>query len=70
MRASPWSRGRPFATGAVFGLAVWAIMRFVVVPVGHAQFGPYTAVTLANVLVGHVLFFGVPVALVARRASP
>ena len=58
------------ATGAVFGALVMFVMRFAVVPLGSAQEAPYTVVTFVLTLVAHVVFFGLPVALVTKRLGP
>lgn len=59
--------GYPIISGALFGLCVWAVMHYVVVPLGSARLPAYTPVTLANILVAHILFFGVPLGVAARR---
>ncbi|MBV9718259.1 MAG: hypothetical protein JOZ77_03010 [Candidatus Eremiobacteraeota bacterium] len=49
--------------GLCFGALVMIAMLFVVVPLGHATQLEPTLSHLANVLVAHAIFFGVPVAL-------
>ncbi len=60
----------PWVSGPLFGLAVWATMRFVVVPLSafpHAQSAEPSA--LASAMLIHVLFVGLPIAFAARAAS-
>ncbi len=70
VRRWPALAARPWLTGAVFGLFVLAVMQLVVVPLGRAPRPHSHVLTFANVLVAHVLFFGIPVSLVGRRAAP
>lgn len=58
----------PAKTGLLYGLVVWASMRFIVVPLSHAPSGPlkFSAVLVAMV-VGHMLMVGLPIALISER---
>lgn len=59
---------RPVACGLLFGAAAWIVMNFVVVPL--SAIGPRPVPPLVPLLVSislNVLFFGPPIALVARR---
>ena len=58
---------RPILWGAVYGILVMLVMRFAVVPLGHAALGATSPAALINVSIAHVLSFGIPVALVTRR---
>ncbi len=58
------------ASGAVFGAIVMLVMRNAVVPLGRAQEAPYTVATFLLTLAAHVVFFGVPVALVTKKLGP
>ncbi|MES2306257.1 MAG: hypothetical protein V4558_12155 [Gemmatimonadota bacterium] len=57
----------PARTGLIFGLVVWAAMRFIVVPLSHAPSGPlkFSAVLVAMV-VGHMVMVGLPIALISE----
>lgn len=59
----------PFASGIAFGVVVFLVMRLIVLPLSAFPF-PVTFNPAATVLdlVSHTLLFGVPIALVARRA--
>lgn len=60
-------RTRPLAAGALFGLAVFAAMNYVVVPLSAAAVQPPRGVFLAGGLLAHVFLVGVPIAFFARR---
>src|SRR5471032_2913592 len=49
-----------------FGALVMIIMLWVLVPLGRATHGGMTILSFFTVLVGHTLFFGIPLALTAR----
>ncbi|HEY1654922.1 MAG TPA: hypothetical protein VGF86_07410 [Candidatus Tumulicola sp.] len=57
----------PVVCGTIFGVVVMAVMRVDVVPLGAAAQPLLRPVTLLIQLVAHTAFFGIPVALVARR---
>ena len=63
----PQMLARPPAWGFAFGFFVMMVMRFGVVPLGHAPQNPYTPLGFTNTFVAHTLFFGVPVAWAASR---
>ena len=61
---------RPVICGLVFGLAVWAFMYHVVLPITFGR--PYAVPALsqlANQLAIHALGVGLPIALIASRAG-
>ena len=60
---------RPMVSGIVFGIAVFLLMRLVVLPLSAFPF-PVKFRQLASILdlLSHMFFFGVPIALAARRA--
>jgi uncharacterized membrane protein YagU involved in acid resistance len=57
---------RPFASGVVFGLVVMAVMKYLIVPLGHASV-PTTMhpLQLLNQILAHIAAFGLPVAYIA-----
>lgn len=61
-------RNHPLASGAVFGLSVFAVMNYVVVPVSAASVQPPRGLFLAGGLLAHVFLVGIPIAMVTRRA--
>ncbi len=57
----------PVVAGTLFGIIVWFVMTFVVLPLGvapHLEVGP---ATILSGIVAHVVFFGMPLALIVRR---
>jgi hypothetical protein len=56
----------PILWGALFGVVVMLVMSYVVV-LGHALMPPQPTPIVINKLIAHVVFFGIPVAYVARR---
>lgn len=68
-RRWPALRERPVACGAAYGLALYGVMNYVVVPLSAARGGGSGGalwVTLSVVV--HVLLIGVPIALLTGRA--
>ena len=65
----PSLRQRPLVIGAVYGVAVYGVMNYIVIPV--SRIGPRpagAAVVVATGILVHILFIGWPIALSARRA--
>lgn len=62
---------RPVVSGIVFGLAVWAVMQYVVVPMSlvAGRGGTPPPLMLANALLIHALGVGLPIALFASRSA-
>jgi uncharacterized membrane protein YagU involved in acid resistance len=61
---------RPFLYGALYGIALYAVMTYVVVPLSNAGSGGLPAWRWENLshIAGHMLLVGIPCALGARRA--
>ena len=60
----------PLLWGAVYGIAVFLFMHYLVVPLSAApRQSPLSARALANLLFSHIFFVGIPIALVTRRLS-
>ncbi len=57
-------------TGAGFGIAVYFFMQKIVLPLSQVSMRQPDATGMAVGLAIHVLIFGVPMALVARRLLP
>jgi len=55
--------------GLLFGVAVWAVMNLVFLPHTAIVHSPITTAALANGLIGHALFVGLPSAFFAKRAE-
>jgi hypothetical protein len=62
-----WLVTHPLAGGVLLGVVAMSVMR-AVIHLGHAIVRPYpNAFYFLNILIAHVVFFGIPVALVASR---
>ncbi len=60
---------RPLVFGTAYGIALWCVMNYIVVPLSAARggsLGPTLWVTLSIIV--HALLIGVPIALFARKA--
>jgi hypothetical protein len=66
----PLLRSRPFLTGPLFGLLVFLVMRYAVLPLSAAGQGGITVVLLIASLLAHGFLFGLPIALAAARYLP
>ena len=65
----PWSIERPVLSGAIYGVGVYVVMNYVVVPL--SRIGPRPAPALLTWTTGllvHMVLIGVPIALAAKRA--
>jgi hypothetical protein len=62
-------RARPILTGIVLGTIAMLVMRYAVVPLGHAHQPSVDGLRLTNLWVAHTLGFGIPVAMVFKRLS-
>jgi hypothetical protein len=70
VRAMPALRRYAVATGLIYGLIVYAIMNYVVLPHTHARPLPTQAsVVVLNGVCAIVFCVGLPIALVARRLT-
>jgi uncharacterized membrane protein YagU involved in acid resistance len=55
--------------GTIYGVAVFLVMNFVVLPHTAVVKSPFTLPLLLNGLLAHALFIGLPIALAARRVA-
>jgi hypothetical protein len=55
--------------GLIYGVAVYFVMNYVVLPLSAAPPLPFSLASFVNGVVGHALIVGLPIALIARRAS-
>jgi hypothetical protein len=70
-RLMPGLNRRPWIYGPLYGVAVYAVMNLVVIPLSAAALGsgPTPAVVRANGLLIHMLGVGLPTALIAARTG-
>jgi len=65
-----WLRERAVQSGLLFGVGVYLVMNFVVLPLSAAPFKlTYSPWTLAQGFVSHALLVGLPIALAIRHFS-
>jgi hypothetical protein len=64
----PLLRERPWPSGAGYGLLLYGIMNYIVVPLSRARPGPNDPLWIALSIAVHVAFIGIPIALLARSA--
>ncbi len=64
----PVLRERPFLCGAGYGLLLYAVMNYVVVPLSAAGPGSKDPLWITLTIAVHALLIGIPIALAARRA--
>ncbi len=57
----------PFIVGPLYGIAVYFIMSYGIVPLTLARQGPFNWYGLISGLIIHILFVGLPPALITRR---
>jgi hypothetical protein len=55
------------AAGVLYGVAVWAFMRFVVLPLSRVRLGPLRPLPVAVGILVHIVCVGLPIALLTRR---
>jgi hypothetical protein len=69
-RKVPLLLRRPLLSGPLFGLCVFLAMQYVVVPLSATpRGGGQTLPALVNLLISHIFFVGIPIALVVSRAG-
>lgn len=64
----PALRRRPVLWGGAYGLVVYAVMNYVVVPLSAAGRGSTDRLWIAVSVLVHVLFIGIPIAFAVRLA--
>ena len=59
---------RPFVWGPLYGLIVYVVMRFVVLPLSLVRMQPFAVnIGFANQIFAHVFLVGIPIVVVASR---
>lgn len=59
---------RPLSYGAIYGLVVYIIMNYVIVPLSRAGPGSKDPLWITLTIAVHVFLIGIPIAICARRA--
>lgn len=65
-----WLNANPWVSGVVYGLVVFVVMNFVVLPLSAVTLSPRTLSRLLPGVFIHLVAVGLPAALIARRAAP
>lgn len=65
--AVPALRSRHFLSGAVFGIGVYGVMNYIVIPLSRIPASPFSLPLFLNGLIGHALLVGLPIAYAARH---
>ena len=63
---------RPFLSGTIFGLGLYAFMYHVVIPLSAVARNPHAAFSwagFASEIFAHVVLVGIPIALIARHSA-
>ena len=58
---------RPILAGALYGILLWLVMYWVVLPLRFHAPHPSQLVPIAKQLFSHIILVGIPIGLVARR---
>lgn len=66
-RANPWLTRAPLVWGAIYGVGLFFVMNYAVVPLSAAHGQPPPMPFYAMGLAAHVLLVGVPIALIAAH---
>jgi len=66
----PWLLQKPWLCGPLYGIAVYAVMNIVVLPLSAIAFTPaYNLVTLGIGIPTHMVCVGLPIALIVSRLA-
>jgi hypothetical protein len=60
---------RPIVCGAIYGVLVYLVMNYVVIPLSATRRGPFIVSWVVCTVIVHVIFIGIPAALFARAAG-
>ena len=63
----PLINARAVQCGILFGLLMFAVMQYVIVPVSAAAIGPPTMAGTIKQMLAHAFLFGLPIGLITRR---
>lgn len=70
-RRIPWLTAKPVQAGALYGLALYGVMYWIVLPMRWPTAFPKTAWwPVTNALFSHIVCVGIPMALVIARRAP
>ena len=55
--------------GLLYGVAVWAVMNLMLLPLTAVALSPITTAALVNGIIGHALFVGLPSTFFAKNVA-
>ena len=59
---------KPILSGAIYGVVVYCVMNYIVIPISNFYPQPHFAVRpFINGILGHILLIGIPLGLIAKR---
>ncbi len=64
-----WLVHRPYLSGVLYGLAVYLVMYWIVLPLSRYQRGAFSVVRAVVAILTHIACVGLPIALVVHRNS-
>ena len=68
-RRLPTLLARPYLYGSLYGLVVYAVMNYIVIPLSATKRPRFILIWVVCSVIVHVLFIGIPAALFAGRAE-
>jgi hypothetical protein len=68
-RRITWLTGRPFLSGPLYGIAVYVVMYWIVVPLSAVGPRPFSWPVTLLAIATHIVCVGSPIALVVSRCS-
>jgi hypothetical protein len=66
-RRIPLMTRRPVASGVLYGVFVYLVMYWVVIPLSHMRRGPFSLFNTVIAIITHIVCVGLPIALMVRR---
>jgi len=58
---------RPMVSGVLFGVFVYLVMYWVVIPLSHMRRGPFSLFNTVIAIITHMVCVGLPIALMVRK---
>lgn len=63
-----WLLDKIYLYGAIYGVFIWLIMNFIVIPLSQITRGPFNASGVAIGLLIHIFVIGIPIAWLTKRS--
>jgi len=68
-RRVPFLTNRPFVAGPLFGIAVYLVMYWIVIPLSRQRPAPFSWTATITAILIHIVCVGTPIALAVRHYS-